>query len=76
MNNERGILLPSGETYQPDRVVKKAGQTYILDYKTGQKEKHHEKQLLNYQSILLQMGYQNVSSYLLYLKDKELVAVN
>ncbi len=76
LNNERAILLPSGETYQPDRVVKKAGQTYILDYKTGQKEKHHEKQLLNYQSILLQMGYQNVSSYLLYLKDKELVAVN
>lgn len=75
LKNERAILLPSGETYQPDRVVVKKNETYIIDYKTGQKESSHQKQLQNYQNILLQMGYTNVKSYLLYLKERELVAI-
>jgi len=75
LKNERSILLPSGETYQPDRVVVKNNETFILDYKTGQRESKHQKQLQNYQNILLQMGYNNVKSYLLYLKEKELVAI-
>lgn len=71
--NETSILLPSGSSYKPDRVVMKNNETIIIDYKTGNKEQSHLKQLANYQSILLEMGYKNIKSYLLYLKEKELV---
>ncbi|TXB66729.1 AAA family ATPase [Vicingus serpentipes] len=73
--NETSILLPSGKTYQPDRVVQKNNETFIIDYKTGNQETSHLKQLSNYQTILLEMGYTNVKSYLLYIKDRELVSL-
>jgi CRISPR/Cas system-associated exonuclease Cas4 (RecB family) len=73
--NETSILLPSGKTYQPDRVVQKNNETIIIDYKTGNQEASHLKQLANYQTILLEMGYTNVKSYLLYIKDRELVSL-
>lgn len=73
--NETSILLPSGKTYQPDRVVQKNNETFIIDYKTGNQETSHLKQLANYQTILLEMGYSNVKSYLLYIKDRELVSL-
>ena len=75
LKNERGILLPSGETYQPDRVVVKEGVTYIVDYKTGDQQKSHFEQLENYKVLLAQMGYQNIKGYLLYTKGPELVSV-
>jgi len=75
LKNERSILLANGETYQPDRVVVKNNITYLVDYKTGEQSPTHEKQLSNYKSLLTQMGYQNISSYLLYIKSGELVGV-
>lgn len=75
LKNERGILLPSGETYQPDRVVVKEGVTYIVDYKTGGRKKGHFEQLENYKILLAQMGYQNIKGYLLYTKEANLIAV-
>ncbi len=75
LKNERSILLTNGETYQPDRVVVKDSKTSIIDYKTGEQQPEHEKQINNYKSLLTQMGYENISSYLLYIKDGELVEV-
>ncbi|MCO6501217.1 MAG: UvrD-helicase domain-containing protein [Vicingus serpentipes] len=75
LKNERGILLPSGETYQPDRVVVKDGVTYIIDYKTGDQKKSHFEQLENYKILLAQMGYQHIKGYLLYTKESNLVVV-
>ncbi|MGB0881998.1 MAG: UvrD-helicase domain-containing protein, partial [Vicingaceae bacterium] len=75
LKNERSILLPSGETYQPDRVVVKAGTTYLIDYKTGEQSASHEKQVAEYKSFLTQMGYANIVSYLLYIKNGELKSV-
>lgn len=75
LKNERSILLPNGETYQPDRVVVKNGKTYLIDYKTGEQSPSHEKQLANYKSLLAQMGYQNIVPYVLYIKSGELVEV-
>lgn len=75
LKTETTILLPSGESYQPDRVVIKNNTTIIVDYKTGKKEKKHYQQLENYKILLAEMGYTNIESYLLYIKDKELVLV-
>jgi len=75
LKNERSILLDSGETYQPDRVVVKNDKTYLIDYKTGEQSPAHEKQINNYKSLLDKMGYKNICSYLLYIKDRELVKI-
>jgi ATP-dependent exoDNAse (exonuclease V) beta subunit len=75
LKNERSILLNSGETYQPDRVVVKNENTYLVDYKTGEQSPEHEKQITNYRGLLIEMGYQNIKPYLLYIKSGELVGV-
>jgi ATP-dependent helicase/nuclease subunit A len=75
LKNERSILLTSGESYQPDRVVVKNGKTYLIDYKTGEPNPSHEKQVTEYRNLLTQMGYKNIESYLLYIKSGELVGV-
>ncbi len=75
LKNERSILLTSGESYQPDRVVVKNGKTYLVDYKTGEPNPSYEKQVTEYRNLLTQMGYQNIGSYLLYIKSGELVGV-
>lgn len=75
LKNERTIILPSGEAYQPDRVVVKEGVTYLVDFKTGSKEANHQKQLLNYRNLLSEMGYQNIKPLLLYVQEGELKEV-
>lgn len=75
LKNERSILLPSGESYQPDRVVVKNNSTYLVDYKTGEQNQKHVEQIKNYKSLLTQMGYPNVNAYLLYVKEKSLIDV-
>ena len=75
LKNERSILRPNGQSYQPDRVVVKNNITYLIDYKTGEQNPAHEKQVTEYRNLLTQMGYQNIESYLLYIKSGELVEV-
>jgi hypothetical protein len=40
------------------------GKTYLIDYKTGEPNPSHEKQVAEYRNLLTQMGYQNRSPYL------------
>lgn len=75
LKTETAILLKTGESYKPDRVIIRENDTIIVDYKTGKKEEKHNKQLENYKILLSEMGYTNIKSYLLYIKDKELVQV-
>lgn len=75
LKNERSILLESGESYQPDRVVVKENKTYLVDYKTGERESKHIEQIDNYRNILNQMGYQNINAQLLYIKEGVLLTV-
>jgi ATP-dependent helicase/nuclease subunit A len=77
LKNERSILLPNenGKTKQPDRVVVKNGTTYLIDYKSGKPKGEDELQVKNYEKLLMQLGYQNIRSYLLYIKSGELVGV-
>lgn len=75
IKNETTILLPSGESYQPDRVIITDNKTIIVDYKSGEQKKSHFEQLENYKNLLVEMGYSNIECYLLYIKDQELVQV-
>lgn len=71
VKTETEILLPSGETYIPDRVVTKENQVKVIDYKTGSilKLDDHKSQLINYADILSEMGYENIELYLIYIDE-------
>ncbi len=64
---EAEIILPEGVSKRPDRIMTKADQTVIIDYKFGEKEdKGHKTQVMEYIDLLQKMGYPNVQGYLWY----------
>lgn len=71
--NETPILTPGGENYRPDRIMADGSRAIVIDYKFGEKEKSHFRQVSNYAELLEKMGFDNVSSFLWY--EKEIVQV-
>lgn len=71
--NETPILTPGGENYRPDRIMADGSRAIVVDYKFGEKEKSHFRQVSNYAELLEKMGFEDVSSYLWY--EKEIVQV-
>ena len=70
-------LLRNRVQFIPDRVLVKDNQAIVIDYKTGQKESKHLKQVNNYAQILEGMGYRVMEKYLLYVgEEMEIVEVN
>lgn len=72
---EREIILPSGEVLRPDRVIIQNNEAIVIDFKSGQPHKKHETQVIQYADILRKMGYQPVSSKLVYLTSRTVVSV-
>ena len=57
--NETTILTSGGEQYRPDRVVIRANQASIVDYKFGDKESEtYNRQVKQYMNLIAEMGYQ------------------
>ena len=73
VNTEKEILLSSGKTYIPDRIQFRDNQVVIIDYKTGKKEDHHKEQIVKYSTVLKDMGYANISLYLIYTSQTKKV---
>jgi ATP-dependent helicase/nuclease subunit A len=68
---EAGILLPTGVTRRPDRVILKNKRTTIIDFKFGEENSHYSEQVNQYRNLLLDMGYQNIEAFIWYVdKDK------
>ena len=73
---EREILLPSGRTYRPDRVMMKNGETVVVDYKFGEKQdRNYRKQLGYYLKEIRNMGYDNPVGYIWYVNQNTLTKV-
>lgn len=70
--NEAGILLPTGVTRRPDRVIFKDGKTIIIDFKFGEENPHYAEQVSQYCRLLIDMGYGNTESFIWYV-DKNLI---
>ena len=66
---EAAILNPDGAVYRPDRVIFNESETVILEFKTGSQQSSHQKQLIQYADLLLQMGYANIKKLLVYIGD-------
>lgn len=69
VRNEQELLLPDGRTYRPDRVLTDGSKARVLDYKTGEQDAGHQKQVQQYKDLLEQVGYQDVAAYLCYLQS-------
>jgi len=66
--NEVQILQPNGKFIRPDRVMIKDGEVSVIDYKFGEKEdKRYIRQVKNYMSQILKMGYTDVRGYICYV---------
>ncbi len=69
VKTEKEILIESGETYIPDRIVFDRNKVIIIDYKTGDEEPRHKTQINNYANTLKKMGYEVLDTELIYTKD-------
>lgn len=72
---EAEIIQPDGKVIRPDRIIGNNENTYIIDYKTGNKSPNHIKQLENYKKAVIEMGYKNVKLLLVYIKDEPEVEI-
>jgi ATP-dependent exoDNAse (exonuclease V) beta subunit len=72
---EKDILCPDGSVYRPDRVIKKEGIVYIIDFKSGKRSEGHKIQLSHYGKILQDMGFNSPKGVLIYLSERDVVYV-
>ncbi|MES2651398.1 MAG: UvrD-helicase domain-containing protein [Bacteroidota bacterium] len=74
---EKNIIDANGKLHRPDRILIDANGVTILDYKfTLEQSDKHIEQLLNYKTLLVQMGFEKVRSYLFYAITQELKLVS
>jgi len=66
--NEVSVITSDGNVRRPDRIVIKPDHVMIIDYKTGREyQAKYEAQLAEYQACLLEMGYKDVRTEILYI---------
>lgn len=68
--NEKDILVSGGLILRPDRiVVNNKDEAVIIDYKTGIERPTHQNQIMEYQTILEEMGLNVVKKILVYINE-------
>ena len=67
--NEKEILLRDGRSFIPDKVIIKDDEVLIIDFKTGVKKDDHVKKIQEYADIYSLMGYRNIKTKLIYIKN-------
>ena len=68
---ESSIVSGDGEVQRPDRILidESSSKAIIIDYKFGERRGHYKKQVQHYASLLREMGYRDVESYLWYVLE-------
>ncbi|MDB9977100.1 hypothetical protein OAD59_04610, partial [Flavobacteriaceae bacterium] len=67
---EQEIFTKSKKIIKPDRLVfLTPNRVVLIDYKTGEKSKKDQQQILKYQKILEKMGYKIETSILVYVDN-------
>lgn len=68
--NEQTILRKSDSIIKPDRIVfNQQNQAMLLDYKTGEPNLKHQKQLEIYETALHNMGFKVIKKALVYIGE-------
>jgi ATP-dependent helicase/nuclease subunit A len=71
---EAGILLTSGNTRRPDRVILRDGKTTIIDFKFGNENENYIEQVNLYRGLLSAMGYKNIEAFIWYVDKNKIVS--
>lgn len=73
--NEASIIDTSGGEHRPDRVIVGEDSCIIIDYKFGEKKKTHIRQVERYKELYRLMGYENISGYVWYVPEDEIISI-
>jgi ATP-dependent helicase/nuclease subunit A len=72
---ETDILLPSGSTKRPDRIILKNKGAIIIDFKFGKEKPGYINQVNNYRKLMNEMGYKKVEAFLWYVDINKVITV-
>ena len=73
--NEVSLMDTDGQVYRPDRVIRRGNTVIIVDYKFGEHHPKYERQLVKYARLWKEIGATEVSAYLWYVADGDIVQV-
>jgi ATP-dependent exoDNAse (exonuclease V) beta subunit len=66
--SEQGILLPGGKQKRPDRIILKADEALIVDFKTGEAQSRYASQVREYMELVSKLAQKPAKGYLCYLE--------
>ncbi|HSL86567.1 MAG TPA: 3'-5' exonuclease, partial [Bacteroidales bacterium] len=72
---EQPLLLPSGITRRPDRIIFRDGKITIVDFKFGTEDPSHAAQVNYYRRLMSEMEYTNIEAFLWYVDINKIVKV-
>ncbi len=72
---EASLFTTDGLERRIDRVAIQGDQVWVIDYKTGVPSPKDEAQVKDYIELLTQMGWKNVTGYLIYFEERNWVEV-
>jgi ATP-dependent helicase/nuclease subunit A len=72
---EAEILLPTGSTRRPDRIVLKDDRAIIVDFKFGSEKAVYLTQVGNYRNLMHEMGFKKVDAFLWYVDNNKIITV-
>lgn len=70
--SERSIILDEQNTVRPDKIICKASETIVIDYKTGANNPKHIEQMQRYIETLRAMEMPDVRGFIYYTSKNEL----
>ncbi len=70
VKNETEVIDAKGKSHRPDRVVIQNDTLTIIDYKTGDRDVSHNKQVKDYAQLFAELGYSKIKLLLVYLNQK------
>jgi hypothetical protein len=72
---EAEILMPSGNTRRPDRIIIVDGKAVIIDFKFGEEKEHYFRQVEEYRDLMGDMGYKDIDAFIWYVEKDKIVQV-
>jgi ATP-dependent helicase/nuclease subunit A len=72
---EAEILMPSGNTRRPDRIIMVEGKAVIIDFKFGEENEHYFRQVEEYRDLMREMGYRDVDAFIWYVEKNKIAKV-
>lgn len=73
--NETALLEPAFALHRPDRVMLGTTETIVIEYKSGDRNPSHQRQLSRYMRLMEQVQEMPVRGFVWYINENELIEV-